>query len=352
MKNRYSKSNPILTVLIVNFNSGNRLDRCLACLEKQEFRNFETIVFDNNSIDDSLVKARVEERSLRLIRSDANIGFAAANNAAARDARGTWIALLNPDAYPDADWLEQLVAATRKYPDADAFGSLQLDAERPDRIDGAGDVCTAYGVTYRGGFGALRDVVESDAECFAPCAAAALYRRETFLDLKGFDERFFCYGEDVDFGFRLRNAGGRAIQVCRAVVRHEGSGVTGRRSEFTTYHGNRNRIWLYYKNMPLGLYIATAPFRFAADLALFGKSVFQGAAGAYIRALIDGYAGLSSLNEARREISVLRQNSGADIAGALCWSPIKTARRSIDLRPIEPQAKAHKVSQGRESVSE
>ncbi|WP_425410205.1 glycosyltransferase family 2 protein [Hyphococcus sp.] len=328
---------PLVSVIIVNFNAGERLARCLDCLEQQSFTDFETIVYDNNSEDDSLVCARLPERKARIIRSPENRGFAAANNAAAREAGGGWIALLNPDAYPQPDWLRRLVEAAERRASADAFGSLQLDAARPDYVDGAGDVCTVFGVAYRGDAGRLKAQYPDEAECFAPCAAAALYRKDTFLRLGGFDESFFCYGEDIDFGFRLRSAGGIAVQVNQAVVLHEGSGVTGRRSAFTTYYGHRNRIWLYYKNMPPALYVLTAPLRILMDLALLAKYLPQGLAGTYLKAIFDGYKGLSKLNRKRKEIAAMRRESRARIAPLLCWSPIKTFRRSIDLRPIDQQ---------------
>jgi GT2 family glycosyltransferase len=331
---------PFATVIIVNFNSGDRLSRCLDCLRRQTVREFETLVIDNNSTDDSLQSANIGERPVRLIRSSENIGFAAANNRGARDARGKWIALLNPDAYPEPDWFERLKKACEQYPQMTAFGSLQLNATTPETLDGAGDVCSAWGIAYRGGFGTVRDKIREEGECFAPCAAAAMYLREKFLSLGGFDERFFCYGEDVDFGFRLRNAGGKALQVNSAVVLHEGSGVSGRHSAFTVYHGHRNRIWLYYKNMPLALYCVTAPMRIVADVALMAKAAFQGRLGDYLRAIVDGYGGLAGFNEDRKEISRMRKESGAKIAPALSWSLAKLISRAVDLRPIPPQSTA------------
>ena len=329
--------NPAVTIIVINYNSGDRLARCLDCLAAQTLTDFETIIVDNASEDSSLGKARASERADIVIKSDRNAGFAAANNLAARKARGKWIALLNPDAYPRPDWLAELMAATERHRDVEAFGSLQLEASRPDHVDGAGDVCTAYGLVYRGGIGRRADDFPEEGECFAPCAAAALYLRETFLELSGFDERFFCYGEDLDFGFRLRNAGGRAIQVNKAVVLHEGSGVSGRRSAFTIYYGHRNRIWLYYKNMPLGLYLLTAPLRAGADAALLIKSAMHGRAVSYMRAMIDGYCGIMKLNQARSKIAAMRRESGADIGRALCWSPLKAFTRGIDLRPVGRQ---------------
>ena len=90
-------------------------------------------------------------------------------------------------------------------------------------------------------------------EVFAACAAAALYRRDAFEALGGFEERFFCYYEDVDLGFRLRLAGGRCVLEPRAIVRHVGSASSGQVSGFAEYHGTRNRLWTFLRDMPTAL---------------------------------------------------------------------------------------------------
>ncbi len=320
-----TSSAPIVSVIIVNYNSGPRLKRCLEHLLAQTFREFEIIIVDNASTDDSLADAGNAGADFQLIDAGANLGFAAANNLAAQSARGEWLAFLNPDAYAAPDWIEALMAAVHAYPGVDAFGSLQLNDDAPDMLDGAGDACSAWGVYYRGFYGWPASFAPDDGECFAPCAAAALYRRSRFLDLGGFDERFFCYGEDVDLGFRLRLAGGRAMQLRNAVVRHEGSGVTGRRSGFTVYHGHRNRIWLYYKNLASPLYWLTAPMRLAADLALGAKAFLSGGGGAYLRAIRDGYAGCAAFTEDRRLAA--KSDAMNAVATCLVWSPFKVLRR-------------------------
>jgi len=335
-----SESPPRINVVIVNFNSGDRLARCLACLEKQTMEAFTVTIVDNASADESAAVAATTSLTCRLIESRENLGFAAANNLAVKSAdmlrsNVEWVAFLNPDAYPEPDWLEQLLSAARGHPDVDAFGSLQLDAADNAVVDGAGDMVSVYGVAYRGHFGGRRTDAPPTGECFAPCAAAAMYRREAFIALGGFDERFFCYGEDVDLGFRLRRAGGRALQVQEAVVRHEGSGVTGRHSDFTVYHGHRNRIWLTYKNLSPNLYRRTAPLRWLADLALALKAAAGGYLPAYLRALRDGYGGRGQFAAERPKPA---SDPGLnDAVGKLVWSPFAVVRRRGRTWPLEPR---------------
>ncbi|MFN0024604.1 MAG: glycosyltransferase family 2 protein [Parvularculaceae bacterium] len=328
-----------LSVIIVNYNSGDRLARCLEHLSRQTYRDFEVIVVDNASADGSLgsaIASAPAPLSPRVIDAGSNLGFAAANNLAAREATGEWLVFLNPDAYAERDWLSALVSASGRYPWADAFGSTQLNADNPATIDGAGDVVHVLGIPYRGHFGWPADQLPEDGECFAPCAAAAMYRRAAFLHLGGFEESFFCYGEDVDLGFRLRLAGGRSVQVKAARVLHEGSGISGRYSDFTVYHGNRNRIWMTFRNMPGALYWPLLPLRLIADAYLCLRASSAGTGRAYLRGVLDGYAGLPALAGDRRKLQRARKARLRDIAAALTWSPFKVSKREAVLAPILP----------------
>ncbi len=321
-----------ISVIIVNYNSGARLERCVACLKAQSFQDFETIIIDNASTDGSADFARGDE-TLTLIDAGANLGFAAGNNVAAKQAEGEWLAFLNPDAYADPDWLAEFRAAAARHPEIDAFGSTQLDAANPQRIDGAGDAYHAFGVSWRGCYGWPKEKLPPEGECFAPCGAAAFYRKNVFEDLGGFEERFFCYAEDADLGFKLRLAGGGAMQAPKAVVLHEGSGVTGKESDFTLYHGHRNRVWTYILNTPLPLLVITAPFHMLLNLYLLGRFTVSGGAGSYLRAMKDAAKGLPETWTQRKARQRDRKASVRDIARALTWSPLKMARREADIRP-------------------
>lgn len=328
-----------IAVVIVNYNSGARLSRAIAALERQTFRDFDVLVFDNASSDGS---AEVASSAIpvRIVRCAANIGFAAANNRAATGLGHEWLAFLNPDAYPEPDWLAELIAATARHPAVDAFGSTQIDAADPRRLDGAGDAYHVFGVPYRGHFGWPVERLPAEGECFAPCAAAALWRRRAFEALGGFDESFFCYGEDVDLGFRHRLMGGRAVQVAAARVLHEGSGITGRRSDFTTFHGHRNRIWTWMKNMPGPLFWPALPFQIALDAYLAVRLGLIGSGPAFLRALAAAIKDAPRVWRQRRDIQAKRKIDARKLAPMLTWSPVKLMRRKADLRPATPAGPA------------
>ncbi len=261
---------PAFSVIIVNYNAGDYLLRTVDALLAQTFSAFEAFVVDNGSTDGSLDELPNDKR-LTVIEAGDNLGFAAGNNLAAKRARADWIVTLNPDAFAQPDWLAALARAIPRNPHVAMLGSMQVMAEDDQLWDGTGDELSVYGVAYRAGHGHARRTFTDDFPVFGPCAAAAAYRRDYFERAGGFEERFFCYHEDVDLALKIRRLGGRCVQVHDAVVHHVGGGTAGDTeagaSPFAVYHGTRNRIWMWALSMPKGLAIALAPLTIAANLA-------------------------------------------------------------------------------------
>lgn len=321
-----------VTVLIVNWNSGKLLAECLEHLLDQTIQPANVIVVDNASSDNSADVAKAF-KSITLKKSSINLGFAAGNNLALAECDTEFVALLNPDAFPDSKWLESLLLATSKYPDVAAFGSRQLMQANERLLDGIGDSYHMSGLVWRERHGTLQSQADlTEREIFSPCAAAALYRRSAFIDMGGFDEDFFCYMEDVDLGFRLRLAGHKAMYVPEAVVHHVGSATTGgQHSDFSIYHGHRNLVWTFLKNMPGTLLLLLLPLHLLLNSFSIIWFSAKGQGNVIIRAKWDAIKGIPVMWCKRKEIQANRQASVLDI-----W-------RVLDKR-ILPSPKSNKYS--------
>jgi GT2 family glycosyltransferase len=340
-----SSSCPTVCVIVVAYNAGAYLAGCIASLRRQSWTDFETIIVDNGSSDGSVEALGPLPPSFRVISAGENLGFAAANNRAAAATLSPWIALLNPDAVAAPDWLEKLMAARQAYPDIAMFGSTQIRLADATRWDGLGDVYHASGILWRGGFDQPVTGPAPSGEVFSPCAAAALYRRDLFLEAGGFDERFFCYVEDVDLAFRLRLKGEGALQIGDAVIRHAGSATAGRNSDFTLFHGWRNRSWVFVKNMPAPLFWPLLPLHLLALLSLLLLNLRPGSRdpiGPCWRGLKAAMTGLGPIWRSRQEIQRQRRASVAEIARAMSWSPAALLTRHAVLRPVPGAGTQHK----------
>lgn len=294
-----------VTVAIVNWNGERYLERCLSALLAQTVAPDEIILVDNASSDASLEIVR-RFPTVRLLAQNENLGFARANNLAINAASGDsgWIALLNPDAFPEPRWLEELLLAALNNPGFDIFGSKLVNAAEPSLMDGAGDAYHISGLVWRVGHGApAPSRPERTREVFSPCAAAALYRRGMLIEAGGFDEDYFCYVEDVDLGFRLRLKGHRSLYVPTSVAHHVGSGTTGgQHSDFAAYHGHRNLVWTFVKDMPGPLFWLLLPLHALLNLGSVIWLLSRGQGKVALRAKRDAFRGLPKMWRKRREI--------------------------------------------------
>jgi GT2 family glycosyltransferase len=312
-------------LVIVTFNAAPYLGRCLSAVAAQARRPDRIFLFDNASSDDTVAIARDHASSLGLPleveASKVNVGFAAANNrCVARLTDCDFVATLNPDAFPQPDWLINLADAADRHPDAASFASRLVSAEDVSRLDGIGDVFHVSGLAWRRGH-QQRSAELLDAErehpIFSACAAAALYRRSDWIDTGGFDERFFCYAEDVDLGFRLQLADRICWYVPSAVALHIGGAASSLRSGFAVYHGHRNLEWVYLKNMPAGLLIRYLPLHLLASLFAVFWFTASGAGSAIIRAKIDALRGVRQTLRERRRVQAGRRVSASTLQARL-----------------------------------
>ncbi len=318
---------PRVRVIVVNYNSGPWLQRCLDSLTAQSFFDFEAIVVDNASTDESLT-VNLSDHRFRIICADRNLGFAAANNLAAQDAQNEWIALLNPDAIADPEWLADLLSEAADHPDIDIFGSTQIRADQPEVLDGTGDCLSAYGPAWRSSYGMPLPEPMIEGQMFSACGAAMMIRRELFDSLAGFEARFFCYMEDVDLCFRARLRGARMWQSARARVAHAGGASTGHgESVFSIEHGYRNALWMQIRCSPFPLILLSLPGLVAFMLMRMILSHDRAELAALWRALWRGLFTGNDRWQQRRAIQRSRSASIRDVAGWLSWNPLDIFRR-------------------------
>lgn len=318
------KASPYFSVLIVNFNAGPYVQTALDSLAAQTFRDFEVILLDNASQDGSA--DRLDTAGLpafQLLEQPENLGFAAGNNRAAEAASGTFLALLNPDAAAEPDWLKNVAAGIQRHPGTHSFACTQIASATPDLLDGAGDNYLLFGIPWRGGYHQPRARLPDEGECFSPCGASTIIRTETFRQHGGFDERLFCYCEDVDLAYRMRLAGQPTIFLPDAVVYHVGGGATDKISGFALFHGTRNRLWVYLKNTPASLLWWTLPVHAALTIIILLRGLITGRFTPTWKGLMAGISGLGPVLADRRAVQRKRTASTADLLRIMPANPLR-----------------------------
>ena len=293
---------PDVSIVVVTWNGRQYLDDCLRAIAAQQDVSAETILVDNASTDGTAEYVRAAFPWVRILRLAENRGFAGGNNAGAREATGTFLAILNNDTSADPGWLRALRAGV----DLDARVALVTSRivymHDPGTLDSAGDGLLRWGGAFKRLHGQPAAGAAESHEVFGVCGAACLMPKAVFEELGGFDEDFFASHEDVDLSYRARLRGYRCRYVASAVVRHHGSATLGIVSRFAVFHGQRNLEWMYVKNTPASLLLRTIAGHVIYDAAAAAHFARLGLLGTFVRAKLAAVAGLPRMLRKRSSV--------------------------------------------------
>jgi GT2 family glycosyltransferase len=276
----------LVTVVIPTRAADAKLRECLESLERQTRRDFEVIVVDNS--EQGLARRNGSAPGARVIENQRNAGFGRAINQGIEASASPYVATLNDDAVAHPRWIESLLEAMERRPDAGMCASqVRLYGER--QLDSAGMLMSLDGSSKQRGQGRPPEDFPVAEEVLLPSGSAALYRRSMLEQIGGFDNDFFLYCEDTDLGLRARWAGWKCVYAPDAVVEHHYSHSAGRASPLKAYYVERNRLFVLAKNFP-GRMIAAAPFVSAIRYVWHLRYLLAGR-GSAARFRAEGHAG-------------------------------------------------------------
>ncbi|MCD6399527.1 glycosyltransferase family 2 protein [candidate division WOR-3 bacterium] len=344
---------PRVSIIILNWNGWRDTIECLESLYRISYPNYDVIVVDNGSKDDSIQKIkeyadgkivvnskffkynpdnkpiRVFElnedearegkfnrplyekfdvdRRMILIKNKNNYGFAGGNNVGITFAlsilNSDYILLLNNDTIVDKDFLTELVKVAERNK---KIGSLQpklIWLQNPKLLDSAGIEYSKNGFGFdRGKFQPI-DQYDKTEEVFGSCGAAAMYRSEALLDIAPdgdfLDSLFFCYYEDIDLAFRLRWSRWVSYYVPTSIVHHYRGKTGGNVSDFNIYHSLRNHAFCFIKNMPFNVTSIVLGIIGSLTLAIY-NIIFRRKINAVSKGYVDIFKNLTVIMRKRR----------------------------------------------------
>lgn len=184
-----------------------------------------------------------------MIGNTGNAGFGAAINQGIRASQSEYVAALNDDAEPEAEWLSGMVAAMDRRADAGMCAS-QIRLYGSGVLDSAGMLIAGDASSKQRGQGRRPEEFDTPGEALFASGCAALYRRKMLDETGLFEERFFLYCEDTDLGLRARWQGWGCEYVPAARVEHHYSMSSGKASAMKAYYVERNRLMVLVRNFP------------------------------------------------------------------------------------------------------
>ena len=247
-----------ISIIIVNYNVKFFLEQCLHSVAKGiNGLNVEVLVVDNASADGSIAYLQPKFRWVKFIRSEENIGFARANNLALYQCSGKYVLYLNPDTLLPEDCLQKCFSFLETHPDAGALGIRMVDGSGqflPEskrsfpspltsfyKLIGLSSLFPKSKLFGKYALGYLDEHKDHVVDVLA--GAFIMARRELLVQLKGFDETFFMYGEDIDLSYRIQQAGYKNYYF-------SGSSIIHFKGE-STRKGSLNYVRMFYQAMSI-----------------------------------------------------------------------------------------------------
>lgn len=297
--------NEAVSIIILNYNGRQYLNDCLSSVLKQSYNNFEIILFDNNSADDSIgfIKSNFSDSRLKVISSEKNLGFAGGNDEALKHCTNDIIVLLNNDTIVEPDWLENLAAAVK---DGNTVASSFVITEGiPDKY-----YKTNGSVSYL--MYNIMNIFPDIEDEFYPNGCSLIFRnREIGIP---FDEDYFFYGEDVYLGLKARFKGMKIKFVKSSVVHHKGTGSVTANS-FRTFCQERNRFLNLYLFFSFGFILRLLPYitfnhTLKTLLSVFSK---KHSTTGILKAYLWFYFHIPLILKKRKEVAPLKQVNEKEI---------------------------------------
>jgi GT2 family glycosyltransferase len=314
-----STNNPIVSIIIVNWNGRKWLKACLDSLEKQTFKKFEIILVDNASSDDSTSYVEKHYPKVKILQTGSNLGFAGGNNAGLKIAKGKYILLLNNDTWSPRDFLANFIKAFEEIPKAGCVQSKMVLLNDHTKLDLVGAYWTNSSFLYYYGAGKDADLPKYNKKMpfFSNKGASVMIPRKVIDKLGLFDKDFWLYYEETDFCHRVWLAGYECWYWPNAVVHHAGGGTTVRfDNSLIQFHNFKNKLMSFLKNFESKNLIIIVPVYILVNIIISLVWLFDGKPkhfAALYRSIWWNIVHIKSTLQKRKIVQSFRKKSDVDI---------------------------------------
>lgn len=211
---------PLLSIIILNYNTGELLLKCVESVFNSSYENYEVIIVDNASKDESHIKCKQKFPEITLIENQENLGFCEGNNVGIKHAKGDFLIILNPDTEVKPNSFGELYKAFCKYGDG-LYQPKLLSMDNKKRINTVGNMINLFGFGYSRGKGFEdRGQFESVKEICYASGACLFISKKTMEKIGLFDPFLFAYHDDLDVGWRAAQLGIKSYYIPTSIVYH------------------------------------------------------------------------------------------------------------------------------------
>jgi len=265
---------PKITVIIPHYNGEEILKRCLKSLQTTQCKDFEVLIVDNGSQDNSLHMVKTEFPEVNIIQNNKNLGYAGGCNIGIKSCNSKYVVLLNNDTTVEPDWLSLLLDVMDRDDKIAAVQPKILSIQHPDRFDycgAAGGEIDIFGYPFARGrvfYTMEKDQGQYDdsRKIFWATGAAVLLRRSVLEKVKLLEEDFFAHMEEIDLNWRMLLAGYKIVSQPKAVIYHQTGATLGEDKFYKMVLNHRNNLLMILRNYSVITLLWLLPLRFGLEI--------------------------------------------------------------------------------------
>ena len=211
---------PLISIVVLNYNAGDLLINCVESLKKSSYNNFEILIVDNISSDNSQTKCKEKFPDIKLIQNEKNLGYCGGNNVGINHAKGDYIVILNPDTIVDSNWLKELIFAYEEFGEG-LYQPKILSVNEDNILQSTGNMFHIFGFGYARDKGKRNSDSIQEIERIGYASGTCLFTSRKVLDQVGLlDEFLFLYHDDLDLGWRAAHLGISSFYVPKSKIFH------------------------------------------------------------------------------------------------------------------------------------
>ncbi len=259
---------PLISIVILNYNAEKFLDECINSIYKTEKVNFEIILVDNASTNKSYREFTKKFPEIKLIENKKNLGYCEGNNVGIRASKGEFVVVLNPDTVLTPTWLHELIHAYQENGEG-IYQPKILATTDHDMLLSSGQFIQLFGFGYSRGKGEKHIEESKDVEKIGYASGTCLFTSKNILEkLEYFDPFLFAYHDDLDLCWRAAMFGISSFYVPSSVIFHPIEGYSFKWSKFKFYLMERNRQYCLLTHFTKSSFLKMLPSLILVDIAV------------------------------------------------------------------------------------
>ena len=263
-----TNSKPLVSIIILNYNSGTWLTNCVDSILKTDYSNYEIIVIDNLSDDNSHKICKEKFEQIILIENNENLGYCEGNNIGMIHAKGDYFVILNPDTLVEPSWLDELINAFSNYGDG-IYQPKILASTDHNLLLSTGNMLQLFGFGFSRGKGEKDTNQYEKYEQIGYASGTCLFTSSKIMkSLSGFDSFLFAYHDDLDLCWRASLQGIQSYYVPSSIIYHPIEGYSFKWSPFKFYLMERNRLYCLFTHYSRITILKMLPSLVLVDLAV------------------------------------------------------------------------------------